>query len=396
MRDDTQADPVAGRPVRVLMLAKGLGRGGAERLIVDAATALDPASIEVEVAYLLAAKDALVPELEAAGIPVHHLSHSLGDPRPWPAQLRRLVHHRSIDIVHTHSPRPAISARLALLGTKVSMLHTEHNVWHRYRRATRIGNALTYRRNDLAVAVSEAVGSTIRQPWGPRPVVVLRHGTDLERVRRGRDARIEARRRLGLPGDDTLVVGTVGNFTAKKDQAGLLEAFARTDARRRGARLVLVGSGPLETALRGSVSGAGLDDAVLFAGSRDDVPDLLAAFDLFVLSSRHEGLPVALVEAMAAGTACVATAVGGIPEMVRDGVDGVLVPASDPVALAAVIDQVLADPTLRDRLGAAAARSPALPDLSETAICLERLYRRLSTARDRRPLVLATTLAAQR
>jgi hypothetical protein len=66
------------------------------------------------------------------------------------------------------------------------------------------------------------------------------------------------------------------------------------------------------------------------------------------------------------------------------------------VALAAVIDQVLADPTLRDRLGAAAARSPALPDLGETAICLERLYRRLSTARDRRPVVLATTLAAQR
>jgi glycosyltransferase involved in cell wall biosynthesis len=118
--------------------------------------------------------------------------------------------------------------------------------------------------------------------------------------------------------------------------------------------LVLVGSGPLEDGLRSQADAAGLAGRVVFAGSRGDVPDLLAAFDVFVLSSRYEGLPIALLEAMAAGRACVATAVGGVPEVVTDGVDGVLVPPGDPDALAAALAAVAGDADRRAALGAKA------------------------------------------
>ena len=161
-----------------------------------------------------------------------------------------------------------------------------------------------------------------------------------------------ARAALGLDGDvdGALVVGTVGNFTAKKDQATLVRAVGRVP----GARLVLVGSGPLEHDLRVLVAHDGLAERVTFAGSRGDVADLLPAFDVFALSSRYEGLPIALLEAMAAGRPCVATRVGGIPEVVTDGVDGVLVPPGDPDALADALSALAADPDRRAALGSAA------------------------------------------
>jgi glycosyltransferase involved in cell wall biosynthesis len=204
------------------------------------------------------------------------------------------------------------------------------------------------------VAVSAAVAASVRAPR-PVPEVVL-HGLDAPAALADLPTpadREAGRRALGIPPDGP-VIGTVGNFTAKKDQTTLVRALALVP----GARLVLVGTGPREPELRALVAERGLDDRVVFAGSRDDVAALLPAFDVFALSSRFEGLPIALLEAMAAGRACVATAVGGVPEVVTDGVDGVLVPPGDAGAFAATLVALLADPDRRAALGEkAAARS---------------------------------------
>lgn len=338
-------------PARVLMVAKGLGRGGTERLLASGLALLDPERFLAEVAYVLPGKDALVPEVEATGALVHCVGSAPRGQVAWPARLVRLVRLGRFDIVHTHMPAPAVVARLAVSGRRPALVHTEHNVWPRYRAATRWANALTYHRNAAVLAVSSGVAETIRPPalgrWLQAPAAeVLIHGIDRTVVRRGPAARVAARATLGVD-EGALVVGSVGNFTAKKDHRTLLEAFASLAVRHPTLQLVLVGSGPLERDLRAHADALVPGGRVKWTGSRGDVADLLPAFDVFALSSRHEGLSIALIEALAAGLACVATDVGGIPEVVVDGVNGMLVPPGRPAELAAAIELLLLDDQYR-------------------------------------------------
>lgn len=350
------------------MLTKGLGRGGTERLLAGTVRHLDRARFEVEVAYLLPWKDAFVEEIEAAGVAVHCLGATRAGRVAWLPRLRRLVRDREIDLVHTHMPLPASAARLALPRT--TFVHTEHNMWDRYRPATRLVNRVTYRRNASVIAVSDGVAASVRALV---PVEVVVHGIDVANIRRDAAARSRARRALGL-GEEGPVVGTVGNLTAKKDHASLLTATRRLADEHPGLRVVVVGSGPLEGELRARAAALGLADTVLFAGMRHDVFDLLAAFDVFTLSSRFEGLPIALLEAMATGVPPVATRVGGIPEVVTDGVDGTLVPPGDPEALATAIGKLLADPAGRAEMGLRATERATAFDLSAAVRRIEDVY----------------------
>ncbi|GLW55818.1 glycosyltransferase [Kitasatospora phosalacinea] len=360
---------MSGPRARVLWLAKGLGRGGAEQLLLNCVRHADRSRYEIEVAYVLPHKDALVPALAAAGVPVHCLGGAPG--RRWPLRLRALLAERRYDLVHTHMPVPAVAARLLTLGRRgPRLVHTEHNLWERYRLPTRWANALTYRRNDAVVAVSHAVAAGVGGRRADGWLTVVHHGPDLGGAPSGPAARRAARAELGLP-EDALVVGTVGNLTAKKDQASLLAAFALLRGRVPGARLVLVGSGPLEADLR-----ARAGEGVLFAGMRADVPALLPGWDVFCLSSRQEGLPVALMEAMTSGLPSVATRVGGIPEIVDDGVEGRLVAPGDPAQLARALGE-LADPALRARMGAAARARSASFDVAGAQRAVERVYARV-------------------
>jgi glycosyltransferase involved in cell wall biosynthesis len=178
------------------------------------------------------------------------------------------------------------------------------------------------------------------------------HGVDLETVRHGEAARAEGRARLGFGGDE-FVFGTVGNLAPKKDQGSLLEAFARVHRSLPQSRLVVIGTGPRERELKAAAEELGVAPAVRFLGMRDDVPDLLPGFDTFVLSSLHEGLSIALVEALAAGVPVVATRVGGIPELIIHGEYGLLVPPHDPDALAAAMEGLARNDRARQRLAAA-------------------------------------------
>jgi len=336
--------------LKVLWLSKGLGRGGAEMLLVSLAQAMDRSRIDIEVAYRLPEKTALVHSLEAADVRTHCLAE--GAPH-WTVGLRRLLTAGRYDIVHTHAPLVGAAARvLAPRGTV--LLHTEHNTWGRYHPATRWVNALTIGRNRRVWAVSDEVARSIAVPfsWSPTPVEVMLHGVDLETVRRGPVAQEAARLRLGVD-DGTFLFGTVGNLAVKKDQGTMLRAFGIVRGSLPHARLAVVGTGPQERELRSLAEELGIEDDVIFLGMRDDVPELLPGFDVFVLSSRHEGLSIALVEALAAGVPIVATRVGGIPELIIHGQYGLLVPPADPRALASGMTWLARDERARDRLAAA-------------------------------------------
>jgi glycosyltransferase involved in cell wall biosynthesis len=356
----------------VLFLIKGLGRGGAEQLLAASAPYLDRSSFRYVVAYLLPHKDALVGTVREAGVEVRCLREQART--GWVRPLKDLVRDREVRIVHSHSPRPASRVRVAL--SVVRHVYTEHNVWGRYHPATYWANRLTFPRNDHAFAVSEEVRRSMRPRAGSAPSVeTLHHGLDPE-ARATWGSPDGVRDELGIPVGVPLV-GTVGNLTAKKAHAMFLEAVGLARRTIPSLRAVVVGRGPLESVLRRRAGELGLQDAVIFAGYREDAPRVASAFDVFVLSSRHEGLPVSLLEAMSTERPVVATSVGGVPEVVRDGREGILVPPGDAAALAAGIARLVGDGELRRRLGSAAGARAAAFDIRRAVRRQEEVYRSL-------------------
>jgi glycosyltransferase involved in cell wall biosynthesis len=359
----------------VLILIKGLGRGGAELLLLSATPYLDRERFSYRFAYLLPWKDALVADLTSAGFPVHCLDGAKGP--GWLGRFRSLVGRERIDLVHAHSPVAAAGARLAA-GRWARVVYTEHNVWRRYHRATYAANLITFPRNDHVFAVSEEVRASVRYPGPMRrlpmpPVETLHHGLDPAAVAGWSSAGDGARAELGIPAGAPLV-GSIANFKAAKDHATLLRAAVTVRAALPDVRFLLIGQGPLEPETRRLASELGLDGTVLFAGFRADAHRLAAEVDVFTLSSTYEGLPIALIEAMALGRPCVATSVGGIPEVVRDSSQGVLVPPRDPEALAGGLVRLLADPGLRARMGAAARERALDFDIRKAVRRMEQVY----------------------
>ena len=363
--------------LRVLWLIRGLGPGGAERLLVAQARAAAP-DVAYEVAYQVAAKDQLVPELEAAGVVVHHLAGA-----SWPLRLRRLVTERRIDVVHAHSPAMAAPARLALRalpgGPRPRLVYTEHNRWSAYRPPTRLANAATFALDHRSLAVSEEARGSVVGPLRGR-VEALHHGIDLAGVRAAAGDPAATRRSLGLD-DGTPFVVQVANFRAEKAHHVAVGAAAELERRGAGARLLLVGQGPLQPEVGSLIAAAGLEDRVRVLGYRTDVAALVAAADALLLSSDHEGLPVAVMEAFALGVPVVATAVGGLPEAVTHGEQGLLVPPRRPVELADAIERITTDPALRARLAAGAARGAAAFDATTATATIEARYRSVVAGR---------------
>jgi glycosyltransferase involved in cell wall biosynthesis len=203
---------------------------------------------------------------------------------------------------------------------------------------------------DRLVCVSEGTRATYLAGGVPRGLVTaIRNGVTPRPAGR---ARAEVRAALGLADDEPAIL-TVARLTPQKDHRALLAAIPAVLAAEPRARFLWVGTGPLERHLRRAVRAAGLGRSVRLLGARDDVPDLLAAADLFVLPSRFEGLPLALLEAMAAGLPVVAPHVCGTEEVVEHGRTGLLAESRDPEALALAVSAVLALPDRGAALGAA-------------------------------------------
>lgn len=333
----------------VLVLSKGLGLGGAERQIASAARFWDQDAFSYHVAFVLPHKDHFVAEIESHGVDVM----CLGSGRPYLASaamgLRRMLRATKPDLVHAHLPTTGIMARML---SAVPVVYTEHNMVHSYRRPTRLANKLTYGRNAVVVAVSDAVAGALDGYRGPQPRVINNGVTvavsDAERAA----VRVE----LGID-EATPLVTHVGNIRPGKGQHNLVAAAAIVHEKRPDAVFVSLGSEKVPgslAALRRDVTDRGLDGVVRFLGSRPDAVAFTAAADVFANPSDVEGLPVAILEAMALARPVVATAVGGVPSIIRSDETGALVPPDHPEALAEAIVGLLDDPSHADRLAAGA------------------------------------------
>jgi glycosyltransferase involved in cell wall biosynthesis len=200
---------------------------------------------------------------------------------------------------------------------------------------------------DAAIAVSENLRDVLINKLGvTRPVYTVRNGIDDSGFANVSGDRV--RSELGI-GPREILIGTAVVLRREKGLTHLIQAAKTVLAKTPNARFAVAGDGPLRAELEAEATAAGLGDRLLFLGYRSDIPELLASFDIYVLPSLSEGLPLALLEALSLGKFIVCTSVGGNPEVVEDGVHGFLVPPSDSTGLADALVKAVSDPALRAR-----------------------------------------------
>ena len=368
----------------VLWLARGLGPGGMERLLVTHARLGGIDRFRYLAAYLTERPRSLRGELEAAGVGVF----SLGE-RPLGAarRLRSLLVEEKVDILHAHSPMPAAIGRVAArtVRPRPRLVYTEHNSWACYSAATRLANAVTYPLDDVHLAVSTDAAASVPNLLARPRAQVLVHGLP-ELFGETPDARSaeQLRQELGVA-DDAVMVLCVANHRVEKGYNNLIDAMALLVAGERheaqgmaSVTVVAAGAGPMLESARRRAAALGLDGRLQLLGHRDDVGSLMAAADGFVLASRFEGLPVALMEATTAGLPVVATRVGGIPEALAGEAGELLVPPQNPEALTAALTR-LRDPEVRRRLGDASRVAARQFDASHAVRAQESIYAGLVT-----------------
>ncbi len=204
-------------------------------------------------------------------------------------------------------------------------------------------------------AVSEPTREVYSRITGipPGRIQVVGNGVDIQRYQKPADARL--REQLGIRAGD-YVLGIVARLSPEKDHALLFRAFEKVLASVKNLRLLVIGDGAERANLEKLAAQLRIDHKIAFTGFRKDIPDLLALLDLFVLCSRTEGMPLTLLEAMAAGKAIVCSTVGGIPGILESGVNGLLVPPEDEARLAAALQSLIQDRSLAMRLGKQARR----------------------------------------
>jgi glycosyltransferase involved in cell wall biosynthesis len=276
-------------------------------------------------------------DLRAAGITLHFLGKKPGlEPRIVLRLARALTNSRP-EVVHTHmyALKYALAAEL-VARKRCPIVHTLHNLaqyeadW-----PSRIVQYAAFQAGVVPVAIGEAVAASVRHVYHLSPRYTIPNGIPVSDYAPPMGARGEVRASLQIP-DAAPVFVTVGRFDPQKNHASLIGAFSSDGLRSIGAHLMLVGDGRLRPELERQAIGLSVRERVHFLGVRRDVPRVLAAADVFVLSSRFEGNPLTVMEAMAAGKPVVATAVGCVPELVADDT-GRLVPPGDDRALEAAM-----------------------------------------------------------
>lgn len=384
--------------IRVIHVITRFDKGGSAENTCLTAMGLDPNLYDVQLVIGPSDESAMGPEeracveenlarLRARGVKILTLAELVR--RISPAKdltalfaLWRLFCRERPRIVHTHTSKAGIVGRWAawLAGVPV-ILHTPHGhvFWGYFGPAKtrffilleKLSALVTDR---LVMLTEQERRDHLRAGIAPAETFVTIHsGVDLAPFTAAKDARDEARRRLGIP-EGAFAVGTVGRLTAIKGPGVLMEAARTVIERRPQSVFVFLGAGEMLEALRAQAAALGIEAHIRFPGWRPDVARMMSALDCFAFPSINEGMGKALVEAMALEKPVVASRVGGIIDLVDDGVNGFLVPPADPPALADRILFLLENPETARRMAARAAGTAAAYSAAAMVLRIESLY----------------------
>ncbi len=363
---------------------------GASRHVIDLARSLDSSKFEVEIAAgrSEAYERSVWDDASATGLRCHRVQHLQREISPW-ADIRAffelcdVIRHGQYDIVHTHISKSGLLGRYAarrIGGTAIA--HTYHGMASEItgpgvrpailRRCERACAHFT----DAKISISEKIAEQVAEAriCEADEIHVIHNGIDLSHFSPASDSMWPEAGRPGVlpPG---FVIGTVGSLTREKNTADLLRAAAKVLHEIDDLQVCIVGDGDLRQDLEAQAKGLGISERTVFAGAVDDVRPWLAAFDVFVLPSRSEGLPGALMEAMAMGCPVIATDVGGVPEVVGEA--GMLVAAGDVDGMVDHIRRLQSDPAIGRRFAASGQTQVQKFSLAEMAAKTGALYQEL-------------------
>jgi len=347
-------------PRKVALVVGQLQLGGAERQLFELAVRLDRRRYEPVVVCLSEVSEPFGARLRERGVRMEVLRRATHrDPaRAW--RLARLLGREEPALAHSFllvaNAYVWMATGLTTLagGRRLARIASSRTCIPPAGRWTLALHARAFRTADVVVANSQRVMEFTRDLYGvdESRFRIIPNGIDLPKVA-GAEERAATRRELGVP-DNAVAIGSVGRLAPEKNPSMLLEVMATLSARGGSlppVTLVLVGDGPEKETLRRLAARPELKNRVVLAGARADVPRVLGAFDLFVTASSTEGMPNAVMEAMAAGLPVVATRVGGNPELIRDGDNGALVPYGDADALSAALAGLLSAPEQAREMG---------------------------------------------
>ena len=339
--------------IKIIYLITELSIGGAQNALTRLLSGLDRASYEPYVACLYNGDGVAAESIRQLGIPVTDLGMKFKRNLGAFFRIYRLLRKVKPDILHTLMFHANIPGRIIGRLTGVPIIISSERTMEMESRFRLWLNQLTAHLADRITCVSQKVADfAIREIKIPQEkIIIIPNGISMDQYSHIRSLS-EERISLGLP--EGLLIGTVSRAHPIKGLAILLDAFAMLLIDRPQVHLVLVGSGPQLHELQQQANKLGLEGHVIFLGERRDIPSILAAIDIFVLPSLFEGMPNAVLEAMASGLPVVATSVGGTPEVIMDGVTGLLVPPGNPTALTNAMVRLLEDPGLRSEMGQAA------------------------------------------
>jgi glycosyltransferase involved in cell wall biosynthesis len=335
--------------IRLMQITHDLAIGGLQQVVVNLCMTINRDIFDVQV-LCLRELGSFVPDVERLGISVMLIPQE--DHTDYFAFLKvaKILRDEKIDVIHTHNTQPFVEGTLAAMISGVkTIVHTDHAREFpdkkRYMFAEWAASHFAYK----VVGVSEHTSHNLLsyENIAPRKIVTIPNGIDGTRFNIGIDKE-RKRRELGITNDGQ-VIGLGVRLSEQKGISYLLRAMPEIVRQMPGVTLVIAGEGPLEDDLKHQMTELGVADYVRFVGSRLDIPELLKLFDLYVLPSLWEGLPMVLLEAMAAGCPIVATDVGGVSMAIQSGVNGTLVKPRDPEALSAAIVALLKDDEMRLR-----------------------------------------------
>ena len=353
--------------IKVAHVITRLDRGGSAENTFLTALAHDPARYDVTVIAgsqdLDPSKRERLQAQEKRVALVENLVRAVNPRRDLGAflELRRLLGDGNYDVIHTHTSKAGFLGRMAAPRSS-AIVHTPHgHVFYGYygwilTRGFILAERLAARRTDRIVTLTDMEAADhVRLRIAPRErFVTIPSGIDVARYAQPSRSRREVRAEIGIQ-PDVFLVGAVGRLVPIKGHRHLIEAMARLER----AALVVAGDGSLREELSELVGRLNLSGRVKLLGEREDIPGILGALDLFALPSLNEGQSRALAEAMAAGLPAVASRVGGVPEVLVEGLTGLLVGPADPGGLAEAIEKLMADADRRATMGQAARRRAA-------------------------------------
>jgi glycosyltransferase involved in cell wall biosynthesis len=318
---------------------------------------LDREQFEVGAISLFGPSDT---ELEAIlaqdGIPVWYLGKRRGFDSRMFVRVARTLERIRPHVVHTHLRVLRYVIPYTFCRRPPALIHTVHNLAEREVDWTgRLVHRMAFRRGVLPVAIAAEVADSLQRCYGIADFPLIPNGIPVSDFRQPQIGRDAWRRKEGFAPTDVLFACVAG-LRPQKNPTLLLESFALGPASDPRAHLLFIGEGELRPDLERRIGALGLQDRVHLVGMRSDIPETLNATDVFVLSSDWEGNPLSVMEAMAAGTPVISTAVGGVPELVEDGESGLLVPPGDAQALAGVMQYMLENPEVRTSMVKASAR----------------------------------------